>query len=113
FLRQRTLMGRWMPEGGSYTSGAYLGEIPWSEAADEGASWTRGDSFHEQLPVELLPFAAGYLWEASTSDCSVEESVVGAVPVAELFDAARLEWRGGSGDWRVGGDVAVPARAAG
>jgi hypothetical protein len=110
FLRQRTLMGRWMPEGGSYTSGAYLGEIPWSEAADEGASWTRGDSFHEQLPVELLPFAAGYLWEASTSDCSVEESVAGAVPVAELFDAARLEWRGGSREWQVDGDVVIQFR---
>lgn len=110
FLRRRTLMGRWMPEGGSYTSGAYLGEIPWSEVADEGASWTREASFREELPVEMLPFAAGYLWEASTSDCSVKEPVAAAVPVAELFEATRLEWHGRSREWKVDGETVVQFR---
>jgi hypothetical protein len=33
YLDQHSLMGRWMPEARELTNDAFLGEIPWAEAA--------------------------------------------------------------------------------
>jgi hypothetical protein len=112
FLRRRTLMNRWMPEGSDFTVGPYLGELPWAESCQEyRPRWNR-DEFHEQLPVDVLPFANSYTWEGRSLDCSLEESVHAAVPVQEVFQAGRLEWSGNSPSWVCDGEVVVQFREA-
>jgi hypothetical protein len=103
FLETTTLMGRWMPEGGDRTR-SYLGEAGWSrswanlEMADldnpdakfgpEVGERVRDRSSADEPAVEamfVLPVAQGYLWESSTSDCSIEESVSVTLPSSALL----------------------------
>jgi hypothetical protein len=112
FLRRRTLMNRWMPEGSDFTVGPYLGELPWAEPCQEyPPRWGR-DRFSEQLPVDVLPFANSYTWEGRGLDCSLEESVQAFVPVQEVFEAGRLAWDGEDRSWACDGALVVQSREA-
>ncbi|HEY2327449.1 MAG TPA: hypothetical protein VGH52_08205 [Gaiellaceae bacterium] len=109
FLKQRSLMGRWMPEGGDITSTAYLGEVPWAASCREyPPEWTCD---YDNLPVEVLPFATGYIWEGNILDCSLSEAVHAAVPVLEVFNAGTLTWAGGTA-WRSSDQVVAEYRNA-
>ncbi len=114
-LENRTLMGRWMPEGGDRTSN-YLGEFLWRAswenvdadvlAGDEaqfGREWAESVSLETQSGVTasdlfVLPASIGYLWEASV-DCSIEESVNVTVPAAALLDTPTITRHPDTPDW--------------
>ncbi|TFD20874.1 ATP-binding protein [Cryobacterium sp. TMT4-10] len=116
-LEAQTLMGRWMPEGGDRTS-SYLGEHGWSpswrnvDAEDTGEPAARfGPEIAEPIghrapddnsgidDVLVLPASVGYLWEASTADCSIEETVSVTIPSAALLDTKTVHRHPDTADW--------------
>lgn len=112
-LENQTLMGRWMPEGGDRTS-SYLGEIGWSRSwenpdpADIGARFgpetaTRIDRTAENDTgidgIFVLPASFGYLWESSTADCSLEESVNVTAPSVALLATESTRRHPDTPDW--------------
>lgn len=77
-LSTRTLMGRWMPEGGDVTDAAYLPEMPWAESANAHPRGWDTATFSEsrELPgIEVQPTWVGYLWEGNVWDCSIDDAV--------------------------------------
>ncbi|MET2011502.1 ATP-binding protein [Microbacterium chocolatum] len=114
-LENRTLMGRWMPEGGDRTSN-YLGEFSWRaswedvdadiSAGDDarfGREWAELVSLGTGAPADesglfVLPASVGYLWEAS-ADCSIEESVNVTMPAGALLDTPTISRHPDSPDW--------------
>ena len=109
-LEQRSLMGRWMPEGASYTDAGYLGELPWAASTDDaGTSWEplREDNSWTTTGLEVLPAWEEYLWEGNVEDCSIEDAVRAWFPIPTLFHAGCLVWRPGSRAWRDPSGVTV------
>ena len=106
YLEQRSLMGRWMPEGGSHTDAAYLGELPWAVAAAEDEEEPNPEGMIEMRDgkrsrtVDVYPGWAGYHWEGNVLDCSIEDGVVAQMPSRILFEAGDLEWMPGTRTWR-------------
>ena len=102
-LEQRSLMGRWMPEGASHIDAVYLGELPWAASTDAAdISWEpiRADNGWTTTGLEVLPAWEEYLWEGSVEDCSIEDAVRAWFPVPTLFQAGCLVWKPGSRAWR-------------
>ncbi|SDE50314.1 ATP-binding protein [Rhodococcus tukisamuensis] len=92
FLSENSLMGRWMPEGLSPTSVAYLGEMPWGAAAnDYPQQWEAGDG-GTKVPRHVYPSWNEYCWESVTFDCSIDDAVHAWMPSLELFDTGQLTW---------------------
>ena len=103
-LEQRSLMGRWMPEGGDHTDAAYLGELPWAmAAAEEEPDPQREIEIRHGArlgQVDVCPGWAGYFWEGNVLDCSIEDGVAAEMPNRILFEAGELEWIPGTRTWR-------------
>ena len=103
-LEQRSLMGRWMPEGSDHTDAAYLGELPWAmAAAEEEPDPQREIEIRHgarSRPVHVCPAWAGYHWEGNVLDCSIEGGVTAKMPNRILFEAGELEWIPGTRTWR-------------
>jgi hypothetical protein len=101
-LSERSLMGEWMPQGSEITSTAYLGEMPWAQAALEyPREWEIVTPHYEDEVIAVSAYAAAdrYLWEGGGRDCSLNESAAASMPAPLLFDQGGLTWRPGTRDW--------------
>lgn len=123
YLESRTLMGRWMPEGGERT-GSYLGEAGWALSWDDSENSDRLDAPAEtvyfgrdrgeavprepdhsgHLDHELFvhPATHGYLWESTTSDCSIEHSVNVIIPADVLLETDQIKRHPDKPEWFIG-----------
>ena len=112
-LEQRSLRGRWMPEGGDHTDAAYLGELPWAMAAAEEEPDPRREieirHDAQSRPVDVCPGWTGYHWEGNVLDCSIDDSVTAELPNRILFEAGGLQWASGTRTW-YGPDGALAAQ---
>ena len=112
-LEQRTLMGRWMPEGSDHTDAAYLGELPWAMAAAEEEPDPRREieirHGAQSRLVRACPGWTGYHWEGNVLDCSIDDGVTAEMPTRILFEAGKLQWVAGTRTWH-GPDGALAAQ---
>ena len=102
YINQRSLMGRWMPEGAEYTDAGYLGELPWAAAAGETSDpWQSVGEGRRYRPagIRVYPTWAEYHWEGNVLDCSIDDGVLACFPAPVLFDAGELVWVPGSRTW--------------
>lgn len=91
YLSENSLMNKWMPEGRSPTSVAYLGEMPWGAAAnDYPQEWETGD--RDTLPRNVYPTWNEYCWESVILDCSIDDAVHAWMPSLEIYNAGQLAW---------------------
>ncbi|MEU7765095.1 hypothetical protein AB0B25_08230 [Nocardia sp. NPDC049190] len=110
YLAERGLSGRWMPDpkGRPYTQ--YLGEQGWapivSTAVPEASDHDIPDELRKRA-LEVRPAIEQYVWEGSTLDCSLDESVSFHLPTAELLGSA--VWEGHTAEWREGDTVVAKA----
>lgn len=93
--------GRWMPEEPEMF-GLLLGEHGWSPAFNYlmgtnygGLGWSKP----EGCPAAILPIAYQYHAEASSFDCSVDESYSLRLPHHELVHRLGLSWSGKGADY--------------
>ena len=101
-IEERSLMGRWMPEGTEHTDAVYLGELPWAEAAGRDPEpWqlVQDDESYRPTGIEVYPSWTGYHWEGNVLDCSIEKGVLALLPAPVLFEAGRLRWVPRSRTW--------------
>jgi hypothetical protein len=102
FLGSRSLINHWMPEGLELTDAAYLAEMPWARSTQEYPDdWRQVEPRMEAPPVGLLvyPTWSRYVWEGVVWDCSIDDTVLGAIPSRKLFEGGELEWRPGRQRW--------------
>lgn len=107
FLKTTTLMGRWMPEGGTITDSAYMPETPSALAAQEyPAQWEAirprfgdGDAKDPEPDLEVYSAWVDYFWEGNVWDCSIEHGVSARVPSEWLFTKGELQWVPGTRTW--------------
>lgn len=94
--------GRWMPDPPEVYR-MFLGEDAWSPASryfqqpyfgDEG--WTQPG---HGCPGKVRPAAFEYLREATTFDCSVDESYALRLPATDLVTGLGLRWSGSGADY--------------
>ena len=94
--------GRWMPEPPEVYR-MFLGEYGWSPAfryfqqlfyGDKG--WTQPS---KNCPVKIKSASFKYLREASSFDCSVDESYTLRLPAIDLVDGLGLRWTGKGADF--------------
>lgn len=103
FVEEEGLSGRWMPDTRRMHH-QYLGET----ASAPIVSTAEVDLDNHDIPSKLRdagiqprPAVEQYLWEGSTLDCSIDESVDFYVPTPELLGPAR--WVGHQAAWEVDG----------
>lgn len=77
-------LGRWMPEGPSIHD-MFLGEYPWAKSVPDTDVWS--DSV---TPKPVGVSAATYVWEASSYDCSVDDTITVQVPSPWLVQRMQL-----------------------
>lgn len=101
YLKRQSLIGLWMPEGLEHVDAAYLGELPWAEAAtfDEQSDYIRWPDNPIRLSHEVRPSWTGYLWEGNVLDCSIDDSVHVWLPTPTLCTKGKLTWRPGTREW--------------
>ncbi|MBF4763373.1 hypothetical protein ISU07_09575 [Nocardioides islandensis] len=109
FIEREGLSGRGMPETRRMRH-QYLGET----AAAPIVSTSEVEVDDYDIPIKLrdlglqpIPAVEQYLWEGSTLDCSIDESVDFYAPTPELLGAAR--WVGHQAAWSVDGRVVARA----
>ncbi len=109
FIAARGLSGRWMPDV-SRPRQQYLGETGWAPVSATAGPW----SDYHGIPEELIeagalprPAVEQYLWEGSTLDCSIDESVNFYTPTSELLGTAK--WVGHQPEWTADGRVVARA----
>ena len=103
YLKQRTLMGRWMPEGAHNTDAAYLGELPWAISRDNSEyMWKPVQHRWSEEPIgpQASPAWEEYNWEGNTKDCSINNGVQSWYPTPLLFNTGALTWNSGTREWR-------------
>ena len=101
-IKQRSLAGRWMPEGMKHTVAGYLGELPWAASTRElTEQWQgiRGGIGFEPIGIDVCPIWAEYHWEGNNLDCSIEHGVHAFFPAPVLFEAGKLRWVPGNRAW--------------
>ena len=101
YLKRQSLIGQWMPEGLEHGDAAYLGELPWAEAAtfDEQSDYISWPDNPIRLSHEVRPSWTGYLWEGNVLDCSINENVYAWLPAPLLCTKGKLTWRSGTREW--------------
>jgi hypothetical protein len=109
FIEKESLSGRWMPDTRRMHH-QYLGET----ASAPIVSTAEVELDDHEIPGKLRdadirprPAAEQYLWEGTTLDCSIDESVDFYVPTPELLGPAR--WMGHCAAWAVDGRVVARA----
>ncbi|MCW4354164.1 hypothetical protein ONR57_12720 [Hoyosella sp. YIM 151337] len=109
FIQKEGLSGRGMPEA-KRMHHQYLGEA----ASAPIVSTAEVELSDYDIPRDLRdiglrprPAVEQYLWEGSTLDCSIDESVDFYTPTPELLGSAR--WVGGRAEWACGGKVVARA----
>lgn len=107
-LNSESLFGRWMPER-HRPRRAYLGEGPWSPIDHaEPSPWVPASKrWDDAGAIAVLPATEEYLWEGTTQDCSLDNSVSLALPTGLLLGDAR--WLGTNAEWATGDTVDVHA----
>ena len=101
-IKQRSLAGRWMPEGMKHTVAGYLGELPWAASTrDPPDQWQgiRGGIGFKPIGIDVYPTWAEYLWEGNNLDCSIEHGVHAFFPAPFLFGVGKLRWEPGNRAW--------------
>ena len=101
-VQQRSLAGRWMPEGMKHTVAGYLGELPWAASTGElPDQWQgiRGGIGFKPIGIDVYPTWAEYHWEGINLDCSIEHGVHAFFPAPVLFEAGELRWVPGNRAW--------------
>ena len=101
-VQQRSLAGRWMPEGMKHTVAGYLGELPWAASTGElPDQWQgiRGGIGFKPIGIDVYPTWAEYHWEGNNLDCSIEHGVHAFFPAPVLFEAGELRWVPGNRAW--------------
>ena len=101
YMQHHSLMDNRMPQGLEHGDAAYLGELPWAEAAsfDEQSydfNWWENTI---QLSHEVLPAWNEYLWEGNVLDCSINVSVHAWFPAPVLYLNGKLIWQPGNREW--------------
>lgn len=102
FLEDERFMGNWMPEGRQIIDDAYLGELPWAEAARlYPAEWEQVEPRRGEAAPGYAVYATwmDYLWEGNVWDCSINGSVRAVLPAALLAESGALQWRPGTRSW--------------
>ena len=102
YIKRRSLMGGWMPEGTLHADAGYLGELPWAAATGEFLDqWQeiREDVGFKPIGIDVYPTWAEYLWEGNVLDCSIEHGVHAFFPAPVLFEAGKLRWVPGNRAW--------------
>lgn len=109
FIEKEGLSGRWMPDTRRMHH-QYLGET----ASAPIVSTAEVELDDHDIPSKLRdadirprPAVEQYLWEGTTLDCSIDESVDFYVPTPELLGPAR--WMGHCAAWSVDGRVVARA----
>lgn len=112
YLKGKSFMNHWMPQGGQVTDDSYLAEMPWSQASNEfPTKWTPVEGpMGETAPdgLELYPAWIEYAWEGSVWDCSIDSGVRAVMPSPLLFEAGSLRWIPGTTSW-IDGEGALAA----
>ncbi len=109
FIEKEGLSGRWMPDT-SRTHHQYLGETASAPIVATGESYLDDHDIPSRLReagIQPQPAVEQYLWEGSTLDCSIDESVDFYTPTPELLGSAR--WMGYQAAWSVDGQVVARA----
>jgi len=103
YLKGKSFMNHWMPQGHEVTDASYLAEMPWSQASNEfPTEWTLVEGpMGETAPdgLELYPAWIEYAWEGSVWDCSIDSGVRAVMPSPLLFEAGSLRWVPGTTSW--------------
>lgn len=109
FIKSEGLSGRWMPDRNRVQQ-QYLGEITPAPIVTTTDSVLDDHDIPTRLRdagIQPRPAVERYLWEGSTLDCSIDESVSFYTPTSELLGAAR--WVGHSSSWSDDGRVIARA----
>lgn len=109
FIQQEGLSGRWMPDT-SRTHQQYLGETASAPIVATAEFHLDDHDIPRKLRdagIQPRPAVELYLWEGSTLDCSIDQSVDFYVPTPELLGSAR--WVGHRAEWAVDGRVIARA----
>jgi hypothetical protein len=109
FIEREGLSGRWMPDT-SRTHHQYLGETssaPIVATADFDIDDHDIPLKLREVGIQPRPAVEQYLWEGSTLDCSIDQSVDFYVPTPELLGTAR--WVGHRAEWAIDGRVVARA----
>jgi hypothetical protein len=96
--------GRWMPDPPeSYR--LFLGENGWSPAShyfqqqyshDYGGVWIQPE---HGCPVTIQLTSGKYLWESSSFDCSLDETIRLHLPSPQLISGLEVRWTGNGADY--------------
>jgi hypothetical protein len=107
-LVEQRLEGRWMPD---LRKGRrqYLGEAGWAPIAATPPTLDMPARLHER-GLRVTPATEEYLWEGTTLDCSIDQTLTFHTPTAQLLGSAR--WVGGSAEWAEAGRVVCRAITA-
>lgn len=109
FIEQEGLSGRWMPDT-RRARHQYLGETASAPIVSTAPLNPEDHDIPSRLRdagIEPRPAVEQYLWEGSTLDCSIDESVDLYAPTPELLGIAR--WLGHRAGWSIGGQVIARA----
>jgi hypothetical protein len=109
FIEREGLSGRWMPDT-SRTHQQYLGETASAPIVATAEIHLDDHDIPRRLRdagIRPRPAVEQYLWEGSTLDCSIDQSVDFYVPTPELLGSAR--WVGHRAEWSVDGRVVARA----
>lgn len=112
-LRRETMHGRWMdPLNGHRERRQYLGETGWSPIEHTRQPETYTPSQLEGSGLRNIR-AAGeeWVWEGSTQDCSLDESLNLNLPSVELLGEAK--WTPHTATWTQNGDIVCVALSSG
>jgi len=111
-LRQETMHGRWMdPLNGHRERRQYLGETGWApiEHARQPETYTPpqldGSGLHN-----IRAAGEEWVWESSTQDCSLDESLNLNLPSVELLGEAK--WKPHTATWTQNGNIVCVALGA-
>lgn len=109
YIKANGLAGRRMPER-SRERHQYLGETRWAPIVATAQDVLDDYDIPEQLlrvGIRPRPAVEHYVWEGSSLDCSIDESVNFYSPTPELLGDA--DWVGHRSEWRAGGKVIARA----
>jgi hypothetical protein len=109
FIEREGLSGRWMPDTRRMHH-QYLGETSSAPIVATAQPYLDDHDIPSKLRdlgIQPRPAVEQYLWEGSTLDCSIDESVDFYAPTPELLGSAR--WVGHRAAWSVNGRIVARA----
>lgn len=104
-LVEQRLKDRWMPDSRKGRR-QYLGEAGWAPITATPQILDMPARLHER-GLSVIPATEEYLWEGTTLDCSIDQTLSFHTPTAQLLGSAR--WVGGHAEWAEAGRVVCRA----